>query len=398
MQSINKVNLELKMKNFKERFEELIESMGKQKRGSQIQMAVAVDDSIGQNHPLIVQAGTGTGKSMAYLVPAILSGEKVVISTATKALQEQLIKKDIPEAFGSLNMPDRSQILKGRGNYVCLKKISELNSDVVVVAESDSDSMFDNDRFFIEDSSKDQLDRSLNGVKTKKPNSVKSNPNIQAILRWLNSTSTGDVEDSGISLKPFELASIVSTFSECPGAKNCSLSNRCFAEIAKRRAQESQIIVVNHALYAQHLKSNKAVLPDHDVVVFDEAHELEDILLRSMGTEISLSSINSLLSSVKKSARLLSIEDDINQLMGARFNPHIVIFRDFLVNNKGKRIKHPLSEDILESLTNIKDLMVLLKTTLANADDSSKTQSAFEFGDSTAGSNSSNETPKDVLN
>ena len=139
------------------------------------------------------------------------------------------------------------------------------------------------------------------------------------------------------------------------------------------------------------------MLPDHDVVVFDEAHELEDILLRSMGTEISLSSINSLLSSVKKSARLLSIEDDINQLMGARFNPHIVIFRDFLVNNKGKRIKHPLSEDILESLTNIKDLMVLLKTTLANADDSSKTQSAFEFGDSTAGSNSSNETPKDVL-
>ena len=213
MQSINKVNLELKMKNFKERFEELIESMGKQKRGSQIQMAVAVDDSIGQNHPLIVQAGTGTGKSMAYLVPAILSGEKVVISTATKALQEQLIKKDIPEAFGSLNMPDRSQILKGRGNYVCLKKISELNSDVVVVAESDSDSMFDNDRFFIEDSSKDQLDRSLNGVKTKKPNSVKSNPNIQAILRWLNSTSTGDVEDSGISLKPFELASSNTTTS-----------------------------------------------------------------------------------------------------------------------------------------------------------------------------------------
>ncbi len=387
------------MENFKERFEELIEAMGKQKRSSQIQMAVAVDYSIGQNHPLIVQAGTGTGKSMAYLVPAILSGEKVVISTATKALQEQLIKKDIPEAYESLNMPNRSQILKGRGNYVCLKKISELNSDVVGAADTDSDSMFDNDddRYFIEDSSKDQLDRSLNGVKTKKPNSVKSNPNIQAILRWLSSTNTGDVEDSGISLKPFELASIVSTFSECPGAKNCSLSNRCYAEIAKRRAQESQIIVVNHALYAQHLKSNKAVLPDHDVVVFDEAHELEDILLRSMGTEISLSSINSLLSSVKKSARLLSIEDDVNQLMGPRFNSHVVLLRDFLVNNRGKRVKHPLSEDILESLTNIKDLMVLLKTTLANAEVSAKTQSAFEFGDSTAGSNNFNETPKDVL-
>lgn len=389
------------MEDFKERFERLIESMGKSKRTSQVQMAVAVSDSIKECHPLIVQAGTGTGKSIAYLVPAILSGEKIVISTATKALQEQLIKKDIPEAFNALNLTNRSQILKGRGNYLCLKKISELSSTTV---QSKDSSMFESDEFSIEDLRNDQLERalsgskSLSGPKPTRSTPVKISPNVRSVMAWATTTDSGDIEESGYSLRPFEVSLVVSTSSECPGAKNCSLASKCFSELAKRRAQEAQILVVNHALYAQHLKSNKAVLPSHDVVIFDEAHELEDIFLRAMGTEISLTGINSLVTSIKKSAKLLSADDKVNQIMGLNFNSKLLQFRDFLNDNKGKRVKHPLSDSLCDTLSALKDIMVLLKTTISSADIYSGSQGAFDFDDKSTGTGGNfNETPRELL-
>ncbi len=370
------------MNNFSDRFNQVIESLGKSKRSAQTQMADAVFEAIEESRHLLVEAGTGTGKSMAYLVPAILSGKKVVISTATKELQDQLIKKDIVDAYKGLNLTNRAEVLKGRGNYLCLKKLSEINIEENNFNDKQFSEIFSEDDVSVDGLVSLGLERSL-GSKKLSSSSVKASPSIREILHWSLNTVTGDIEESGISLRGYELSAVVSTSSECPGAKNCSLSSKCYAEMAKRRAQEASIVVVNHSLYAQHIKSKNGVLPEHDVVIFDEAHDLEDILFKSLGTEISLTSISSLLTSARKTAKLLSIDNRVEQILGTEFNSRIVMFRDILAENQGKRIKHPLDHNLVDSLAGIKESLSLLKAVIANTDVTLGVQESFLFSDET---------------
>jgi ATP-dependent DNA helicase DinG len=226
-------------------------------RDGQVEMAVAVEHALDERRHLVVQAGTGTGKSLAYLVPAILSGGKIVVSTATKALQDQLAGRDLPFLQKALPMPFEFAVLKGRSNYLCQQRVKE-------VAGGDG-----------------QLE--LEGVEA----TGSLSKEILKLVEWGRSTKSGDRSDLSFEPSPRAWSMVSVTGMECPGATKCPSGGNCFAESARAAAEDADVIVVNTHLYGSHLASGGHVLPDHDVVVFDEAHELEDIAASALGLEMT---------------------------------------------------------------------------------------------------------------
>ncbi len=233
-------------------------------RRGQLQMAQAVEEALEQKRHLIVEAGTGTGKTLAYLVPVIRSGKRVIISTGTKNLQEQLFYKDVPfleQALGS-GLSDGSRLsvcyMKGRNNYLCRKKLYDLTDQPVL-------------------SGLEEIEQ------------------YRAIAAWEKTTSTGDraelAELPEASLLWHKLDARADT---CTGQK-CSQWERCFITEMRRRAMESDIIIVNHHLFfadlAIKLQADGApdagILPEAGAVVFDEAHELEDVAGNYFGISVS---------------------------------------------------------------------------------------------------------------
>jgi ATP-dependent DNA helicase DinG len=232
---------------------------GGEPRPGQRAMAEAVAAAIDSGRHLVVQAGTGTGKSLAYLVPAICSGRKVVVATATLALQDQLARKDLPFLADALDGSFRWCVLKGRANYLCLQKAVELGQ-----ADGDDPALD------LEDLADDDTRRQM-----------------VRILEWARSDPVGDRAGLDFEPSPRTWASLSAGAEECPGAARCPMGESCFAEAARRRAEEADVVVVNTHLYALHLASEGNVLPDHDVVVFDEAHQLEDVACHAFGLELS---------------------------------------------------------------------------------------------------------------
>ncbi len=228
---------------------------GGMRREGQAQMAQAVADAISGKRHLLVEAGTGTGKSFAYIVPAIVSGERVVISTATKSLQDQLDRRDIPFIAAALEagFPVSWQTVKGRASYVCKARLLE-HTDVAAP-----------DLF--------------------------SEPNIEdrysQIADWAVDHPTGDRDDLPFSVDDETWSTVSVSGTECPGRDNCPMGSTCFAMQALDRAAEADIVIVNHHLYGTHLMSERGVLPEHGVVIFDEGHRLEDTFASAFGFEIA---------------------------------------------------------------------------------------------------------------
>lgn len=231
---------------------------GGEVRPGQQRMAEAVAAAVGAGRHLVVQAGTGTGKSLGYLVPAILRGRKVVVATATKALQDQLVGRDLPFLAEQLDVPFRFAALKGRANYLCLQRARE----VLAAAGGDGQG-------------------TLEGVD--------GGPLREEVLRlveWGTTTADGDRAGLDVEPSPAAWAAVSVTADECPGANRCPMGDVCFAERARAAAAEADVVVVNTHLYGIHLAAGQGVLPDHDVVVFDEAHQLEDIVSATAGFEV----------------------------------------------------------------------------------------------------------------
>ena len=225
-------------------------------RPGQVTMAEAVARAISERRHLIVQAGTGTGKSLAYLVPAAVHGVKTVVATATKALQDQLADKDLPLLAARLGVDVDFSVLKGRSNYLCLQKAHEV---------AGGDSL--------------DLAPSAGGGDVGRQ--------LLAAIAWARTSETGDRAELDFEPSPRVWAQLSTTSTDCPGAMRCPCGESCFAEKARRRAEEAAVVIVNTHLYGAHLASGGHVLPDHDLVVFDEAHELEDIATDALGTEIT---------------------------------------------------------------------------------------------------------------
>jgi ATP-dependent DNA helicase DinG len=251
---------------------------GGEDRPGQVQMAQAVARAVEEQRHLIVQAGTGTGKSLAYLVPAVLSGKKVVVATATKALQDQLAEKDLPQIEDAFDLDFSYAVLKGRSNYICLQRVAEVGSGGIQ-PELGPDAGGGGD------GEAEAVDLDDGTGDTDAPEGLVEE--VRTLLAWSRTTATGDRGHLTFepSAKAWNMVSVGPR--ECPGAFNCPSGGRCFAEAARDNAAAADVVVVNTHLYGAHLASGRAVLPEHDVVIFDETHELEEVMTTSLGVEVT---------------------------------------------------------------------------------------------------------------
>ncbi|MEP7354139.1 MAG: ATP-dependent DNA helicase [Acidobacteriota bacterium] len=229
-------------------------------REGQLQMAEAVESAIKDKKHLIVEAGTGTGKTLAYLVPAILSGKRVVISTGTKTLQEQLFFKDIPflaQHLGEL----RACYMKGRNNYACRQKIYDADKEPILTG-------------------------------------LEEVADFQIIREWEKTTETGDrAEIKTLPESSSAWAKVDARSDACTGQK-CPQFDRCFLTQMHQKANDSDLIIVNHHLFFADLnvkgEERGGIIPDYGAVIFDEAHEVEDVAGQYFGVSISSGQIDDL--------------------------------------------------------------------------------------------------------
>lgn len=247
--------------------------MGGSERTGQIEMAEAVANAFDTGEHLAVQAGTGTGKSLAYLVPAIAravdTDEPVVVSTATIALQRQLVDRDLPRLADSLvdTLPRRPEfaLLKGRGNYLCLNKIH--NGSTNEPDDRPQEELF-------EPMAASALGR-----------------DVQRLVAWSSSTDTGDRDELTPGVPDRSWSQVSVSARECIGVSRCPFGTDCFAEKARDKAGHADVVVTNHALLAIDAMTDAAVLPDHDLLVVDEAHELVDRVTGVATGELSATSL-----------------------------------------------------------------------------------------------------------
>ena len=259
----------------------------------------------------MVQAGTGTGKTLAYLVPAVTSGARVVVATATKALQDQLAGKDLPFLQSTLPVPFDWAVLKGRSNYVCLQRLREMHGGPDAQLE-------------LEGMTAGTLDE------------------IRRIAEWVGTTATGDGAELDWSPSDAAWRSVSVSSDECPGADRCPLGEPCFAEQARRRAAVADVVVVNTYLYGLHVGSGGVILPPHDVVVFDEAHVLEDIMSDTVGAQLAPGRFISL------AATLRRILDDPELLAGVLDTADVL--REAIGPHAGRRVSNPYPDEIHDAV------------------------------------------------
>jgi ATP-dependent DNA helicase DinG len=235
-----------------------------QPRAGQIEMAGAVARTIETGGVLVVEAGTGIGKTFAYLVPALMSGQRVMVSTATKALQDQLFGQDLPRLAAVLNLPLKMALLKGRSSYLCLERLARNASE-----------------------------RAFDGAAVAQ---------LARVQVWAQATQTGDLaEVAGLEEAPHWLPSITSTRDNCLGAR-CSEAERCFVNRARREALAADLVVVNHHLFFADLQVRESgvaeLLPSVACVVFDEAHQLNEIGVQFLGKQLGSAQLDSLVADV----------------------------------------------------------------------------------------------------
>jgi ATP-dependent DNA helicase DinG len=245
-----------------------VSGIGGAERPGQVTMAEAVQRAIETGEHLAVQAGTGTGKSLAYLVPAVrhamTTGNTVVVATATIALQRQLIDRDLPRLAAALT-PQLGReptfaILKGRRNYLCLHRQRG------GVADDPQDALFDP----VDSSPASPLGRQ-----------------VKRLHDWAEETTTGDRDELVPGVPDAAWRQVSVSAQECIGAQRCPFGSRCFAERARDTAAKADVVVTNHALLAIDATSDIDVLPEHDVVIIDEAHDLVDRVTSATTGELS---------------------------------------------------------------------------------------------------------------
>ncbi len=290
-----------------------------EQRSGQIAMAEAISQAIENKRHLIVQAGTGTGKTLGYLVPAINSGKRVVVSTYTKALQDQLAKHDLPLLASALEpIIGRSidwAVLKGRNNYLCAQRISEI--------QEPKHHKLDLDEF-----------------------SPQVQSDIDKLVKWSEDTSTGDAGDLTWTPRDMAWKQVSIGSDECPGASRCPSGDVCFAERARDFASVADVVVVNTHIYGLDVATDGALLPEHEVVIFDEAHQLEDVMSSSVSMSISPGSINHVNSALRAIVRDDAMSGTLQQIGNE--------FGGLIAQHLDKRIPLPLPDGIQDVLNRLR--------------------------------------------
>lgn len=274
-----------------------VAAVGGVERPGQVRMAEAVADAVDHGEHLLVQAGTGTGKSLAYLVPALAHGDRVVVATATLALQRQLVERDLPRTVDALHPVLRRRplfaMLKGRSNYLCLHRANE------GTPSEEGEGLFD------------PVD-ALGGP------TGKLGQDVLRLRDWADETETGDRDDLSPGVSDKAWAQLAVTSKECLGATRCAYGQECFAEKARERAKLADVVVTNHAMLAIDAIEGAPVLPEHGLLIVDEAHELVNRVTGAATAELTVGAVNR---AVKRAARLAN-EKAVDALQGAAENFH----------------------------------------------------------------------------
>ena len=252
-------------------------------RPSQIRMAEAVYQALDNQSHVIIEAGTGTGKTLAYLLPALLHGQRVLVSTGTKTLQDQIFYKDIPLLETILERPVRAAYLKGRNNYLCRLKLENAHAEGLF--------------------------------------SMKELRVFKKILDWSQVTETGDYGELGTDIDGELWSRLDARRDRCLGTK-CQDYDRCFLTLMRQKAMEADIVIVNHHLFFADLSIRKSdvggILPDYTAVIFDEAHELEEIATEYFGFHVSNFRISELVGDAKRLSERSEAEmDDLSSVQRA---------------------------------------------------------------------------------
>ena len=248
-----------------------VEAIGGQPRDGQIEMAEAVANALSDRHHLLVQAGTGTGKSLAYLVPALVHGKKVLVATATLALQRQLVERDLPKIKGALEKELGREltfaVYKGVGNYLCLQKMNS--------AEPDPDGEV------------------LMEIGTLEKDAKR-------LRAWAETPGvSGDRDEAPDVDRRVWYANSVSG-RECIGKDDCAYGSQCFAVNAKAKAQTADVVVTNHTLLAIEIVDSHPILPERDAVILDEAHEFMDRTTQAVTEELTAARVERAAKMAKK--------------------------------------------------------------------------------------------------
>jgi ATP-dependent DNA helicase DinG len=253
-------------------------------------MAHAVHRALEEQNHVLIEAGTGTGKTLAYLLPALIHGRRILVSTGTKTLQDQIFYKDIPLLESVIGRPIRAAYLKGRNNYLCRLKLETLHSEGLFA-----------------------------------PRELRT---FQSILDWAQETETGDRAELGSIGDESELWSRMDARRDrCLGSK-CKDYERCFLTLVRQKAMEADIVIVNHHLFFADLAIRKsdvaAILPDYSAVIFDEAHDLEDIATDYFGFHVS----NYRLAEFLHDAKKMEVDVDLVGRASDRFFNGFALLRD----------------------------------------------------------------------
>ena len=262
--------------------DEVVEATGGQKREGQRTMAAHVAQALELQRHLLVQAGTGTGKSLGYLVPALArvgeSDQPIVVATATLALQAQIVNRDIPRLLQALEPRPESQaqvaLLKGRNNYLCLHKLEG------GYPEEEQDALFD-------------MPSSTSRV----------GEEVVRLREWADRTETGDRDELKPGVSDRAWAQVSVSAAECLG-RRCPLVEECFSEMARSRAAEADIVITNHALLAINAFEGMKVLPEHETVIIDEAHELVDRVTGAVSGSLTVAMVRRAARGVKAAGTL----------------------------------------------------------------------------------------------
>ena len=303
-----------------------VDALGGTQRPGQVQMAEAVAHAFATGEHLAVQAGTGTGKSLAYLVPAIaraLTEETpVVVSTATIALQRQLVDRDLPRLVDALaaELPRRPRfaLLKGRRNYLCLNKVHNGAADDT--ADVPQDELFT------------------------APSSALGR-DVARLTKWASSTESGDRDELSPGVPERSWSQVSVSARECLGMARCPYGTDCFAEKARAEAGRADVVVTNHALLAIDAIAEAAVLPEHHLLIVDEAHELTDRVTAAATAELTPAPLGI---ATRRIARLVSPE------LSQRMEAAVATFSAAIHDTAPGRMDY-LDEELATYLTTLRD-------------------------------------------
>ncbi|HEY8526861.1 MAG TPA: ATP-dependent DNA helicase [Acidimicrobiales bacterium] len=378
---------------------------GGESRPGQATMATEVARAIDADRHLVVRAGTGTGKTLGYLVPAILSGRRVVVATATRALQDQLASKDLPFLELHLDRPFTWAILKGRSNYVCVQRLAEVDPDGAAdrwrptgsfrpAGGGDGGDAADpagaGHGSAVGDGPGGERDGDRAGASNGEDESGSGDDGVvvtlgrsrgrasgggsgqlaldgfadradrdelRRIVAWAATTTTGDRADLDVEPSEATWAAVSTTSRDCPGARRCPRGDACFAEAARARAAEADIVVVNLHLYGLDLASDGAILPDHEIVIIDEAHVTEDVISATSGIEIGPGRFAHLARMLR--GLLAEAGDTITGVAEAAS-----VLTGAIAPHRDERLVAPLPDDVADALAAVRERVAKAQTAL----------------------------------